>query len=147
MKFNQELFDTSDEEGKGLLIAFLEKKGHIISQNRDKYGIDLFSEKDGKTYNWEVEMKSRRPWTSMVDFPFESVSFLNRKSKWDNFWYVLICRETRAAIVCHSSVIFDDDYKEKIYIKTSYRNGSDNFYRVPKEKCIFVPANEFIDER
>lgn len=147
MKFNQELFDTSDEEGKGLLIAFLEKKGHIISQNSDKYGIDLFSEKDGKTYNWEVEMKSRRPWTSMADFPFESVSFLKRKSKWDNFWYVIICRETRAAIVCHSSVIFDEDYKEKIYIKTSYRNGSDNFYRVPKEKCIFVSPNEFIDER
>lgn len=147
MKFNQELFDTSDEEGKQLLIAFLEKKGHIISQNRDKYGIDLFSEKDGKTYNWEVEMKSRRPWTSMLDFPFDSVSFLKRKSKWDNFWYVIICRETRAAIVCHSSVIFDDDYKEKIYIKTNYRNGSDNFFRVPKEKCIFVPANEFIDER
>ena len=30
MKFNQELFDTSDEEGKGLLIAFLEKKRHIF---------------------------------------------------------------------------------------------------------------------
>ena len=71
MKFNQELFDTSDEEGKGLLIAFLEKKGHKISQNRDKYGIDLFSEKDGKTYNWEVEMKSRRPnaynWEQILD--------------------------------------------------------------------------------
>ena len=85
MKFNQELFDTSDEEGKQLLIAFLEKKGHEISQNCDKYGIDLFSEKDGKTYNWEVEMKSRRPWVSEETFPFDSVSFLNRKKKWDNF--------------------------------------------------------------
>lgn len=145
MKFNQELFDTSDEEGKQLLIAFLEKKGHEISQNCDKYGIDLFSEKDGKTYNWEVEMKSRRPWVSEETFPFDSVSFLNRKKKWDNFWYVIICRETRAAIFCHSSVIFHEIYKEKIYIKTSYRNGSDNFFRVPKEKCIFVAPNDFIE--
>jgi len=145
MKFNQELFDTSDEEGKQLLIAFLEKKGHEISQNCDKYGIDLFSEKDGKTYNWEVEMKSRRPWVSEETFPFDSVSFLNRKKKWDNFWYVIICRETRAAIFCHSSVIFHEVYKEKIYIKTSYRNGSDNFFRVPKEKCIFVAPNDFIE--
>lgn len=145
MKFNQELFDTSDEEGKQLLIAFLEKKGHKISQNCDKYGIDLFSEKDGKTYNWEVEMKSRRPWVSEETFPFDSVSFLNRKKKWDNFWYVIICRETRAAIFCHSSVIFHEVYKEKIYIKTSYRNGSDNFFRVPKEKCIFVAPNDFIE--
>ena len=145
MKFNQELFDTSDEKGKQLLIAFLEKKGHEISQNCDKYGIDLFSEKDGKTYNWEVEMKSRRPWVSEETFPFDSVSFLNRKKKWDNFWYVIICRETRAAIFCHSSVIFHEVYKEKIYIKTSYRNGSDNFFRVPKEKCIFVAPNDFIE--
>lgn len=145
MKFNQELFDTSDEEGKQLLIAFLEKKGHEISQNCDKYGIDLFSEKDGKTYNWEVEMKSRRPWVSEETFPFDSVSFLNRKKKWDNFWYVIICRETRAAIFCHSSVIFHEVYKEKIYIKTNYRNGSDNFFRVPKEKCIFVAPNDFIE--
>lgn len=144
MKFNQELFDTSDEEGKQLLIAFLESKCHKISQNSDKYGIDLFSEKGGQKYNWEVEMKSRRPWVSEETFPFESVSFLNRKKKWDNFWYVLICRETRAAIFCHSNVIFHDDYKEKLYIKTSYRNGTDYFFRVPKEKCIFVPPKDFI---
>lgn len=144
MKFNQKSFDENDDPAKQMLIAFLESKGHNISENCDKYGIDLFSEKDGKEYNWEVEMKSKRPWTSKDTYQFDTVSFLNRKKKWDNFWYVIICKETKAAVICHSSVIFHNDYKEKLYIKTDERNGTDYFFRVPKEKCIFVEPKDFI---
>jgi hypothetical protein len=149
MKFNQQSFDENDGIGRQLLTAFLEKKRHNVSNNRDKYGIDLVSEKDGVEYKWEVEMKSKRPWTCMDDFAFKTVSFLNRKAKWkeDTFWYVIICTETRAALMCRSDIIFDEQYKEKLYINTAQRKGTDEFYRVPKEKCIFVPANEFIDER
>lgn len=149
MKFNQESFDENDGIGRQLLTAFLKKKCHNVSNNSDKYGIDLVSEKDGVEYKWEVEMKSRRPWTCREDFAFKSVSFLNRKAKWKDtqFWYVIICAETRAALFCRSDVIFDEQYKEELYINTSQRKGMDNFYRVPKELCIFVPPNEFTDER
>jgi hypothetical protein len=149
MKFNQQSFDENDGIGRELLTAFLEKKCHKVSNNRDKYGIDLVSEKDGLEYKWEVEMKSKRPWTCMEDFAFKTVSFLNRKAKWKDtqFWYVIICTETRAALMCRSDVVFHEDYKEKIYINTAQRKGTDEFYRVPKEKCIFVESNEFIDER
>ena len=143
MKFNQESFNENDALGRQLLTAFLEKKGHNVSNNCDIYGIDLVTEKDGVEYNWEVEMKSKRPWTSMDSFQFDSVSFLDRKKKWDNFWYVVICKETNAAIICHSSVIFHNDYKQKIYINTADRKGTDYFFRVPKEKCIFVSPEEF----
>jgi hypothetical protein len=149
MKFNQQSFDENDGIGRELLTAFLEKKCHKVSNNCDKYGIDLVSEKDGVEYKWEVEMKSKRPWTCMEDFAFKTVSFLNRKAKWKDtqFWYVIICTETRAALMCRSDVVFHEDYKEKIYINTAQRKGTDEFYRVPKEKCIFVESNEFIDER
>jgi len=147
MKFNQQSFDENDGIGRQLLTAFLEKKGHNVSNNRDKYGIDLVSERDGITYKWEVEMKSKREWTCMEDFPFKTVSFLNRKAKWkeDIFWYVIICSETQAALMCRSDIIFDDQYKEKLYINTPQRKGTDYFYRVPKEKCIFVSTQEFIE--
>jgi hypothetical protein len=149
MKFNQESFDENDGIGRQLLTAFLKKKCHNVLNNSDKYGIDLVSEKDGVEYKWEVEMKSRRPWTCMGDFAFKSVSFLNRKAKWKDtqFWYVIICSETRAALFCRSDIVFDEQYKEKLYINTSQRKGTDEFYRVPKELCIFVPPNEFTDER
>jgi hypothetical protein len=146
MKFNQESFDEYDKIGRQLLTAFLESKCHNVSNNCDKYGIDLVTEKDGIEYKWEVEMKIKRPWTCREDFPFETVSFLNRKAKWKEttFWYVIICSETQAALMCRSDIIFDEKYKEKIYINTTQRKGTDEFYRVPKELCIFVPKQEFI---
>lgn len=145
MKFNQKSYDENDTLGKDLLIAFLNSKGHNSSENRDKYGIDIITEKDGKDYLWEVEMKSNRPWSNREDFPFPSVSFLSRKEKWkdQHFWYVIICTETNAAIFCHSDIIFEEKYKQKLYIKTNERKGFDNFYRVPKNLCIFVPPEEF----
>lgn len=145
MKFNQKSFDENDNLGRSLLIKFLTKKGHEVHENEDIYGIDLYSTKNGKKYWWEVEMKPNRPWTCKEDFPFDSVSFLNRKAKWkdENFWYVIICNETNAAIVCQSNIIFDDNFKEKLYINTKSRKGTDNFFRVPKDLCIFVPTEEF----
>ena len=100
MKFNQKSFEDNDNLGRTLLIDYLVNKGHEVYENEDIYGIDLYSYKDDKEYWWEVEMKSRRPWTCKKDFPFDSVSFLNRKAKWKdkNFWYVIICTETNAAI-------------------------------------------------
>ena len=146
MKFNQESFNENDGIGRQLLTAFLESKCHNVSNNRDKYGIDLVSEKDGIEYKWEVEMKPKRPWTCKEDFAFKTVSFLNRKAKWkeDTFWYVIICTETKAALMCRSDIIFDEQYKEKLYINTPQRKGTDEFYRVPKELCIFVKNQEFI---
>ena len=148
MKFNQKSFDQNDEKGKGLLKAYLISKGHNIVENCDKYGIDFFSEKDGIEYFWEVEMKSKRPWTCKEDFPFPSVSFLSRKAKWkeNKFWYVIICKETHDAIFCQSTLIFDEKYKQKLYINTQERKGLDNFFRVPKDLCIFVPSKEFENE-
>lgn len=148
MKFNQDSFNNNDALGKELLKAFLVSKSHNISENCDIYGIDFFSERNGIKYYWEVEMKSKRPWTCMEDFQFPSVSFLQRKEKWKGtpFWYVIICKETNAAIFCKSNIIFNEKYKEKIRIFTQDRKGMDNFYRVPKELCIFVPPNEFKNE-
>lgn len=144
MKFVQSSFDKNDSKGKELLKAFLVKKGHHIQENEDKYGIDLFSEKDGKVYRWEVEMKPRRPWTNMEDFNFDTVSFLQRKEKWkdEQFWYVIICTETKAMLMCDSNIIFQDKYKQILKINTEDRKGTDVFYRVPKELCIFVPPEE-----
>ena len=140
MKFNQKSYDENDPLGKQLLMAYLRSIGHNISENCDIYGIDFFSEYKGKKYDWEVEMKSKRPWTCKKDFPFPSLSFLQRKEKWKDtpFWYVIICKETKAAIFCKSDIIFNEKYKEKVRISTQDRKGLDNFYRVPKHLCIFV---------
>jgi len=145
MKFVEESYNKNDQKAKDLLTSFLRFRGHEVFDNEDKYGIDLYSTIPDKKFWWEVEMKSRRPWTCREDFPFDSVSFLGRKKKWADqlFWYVIICDETHAALICRSDTIFKPEYQEKIYINTADRKGKDIFYRVPKEYCIFVPPKEF----
>lgn len=145
MKFVQKSFDDNDQLGRDMLKAYLENRGHSVSDNENKYGIDLFSTKGEKTFWWEVEMKSGWPWTCFEDFKFDTVSFLGRKEKWSDieFWYVIICKENGAALLCHSNVIFKDEYREKIFINTAQRKGTDTFYRVPKNYCIFVKPENF----
>lgn len=145
MKFVEESYLKNDQKAKNLLTKFLQHRGHQVFDNDDKYGIDLYSTIPNKKFWWEVEMKSKRPWTCRDDFKFDTVSFLARKKKWEKelFWYVIICEETTAALICRADTIFQEKYKEKLYINTAQRKGSDIFYRVPKEYCIFVPPEEF----
>jgi len=144
MKFVQESYDANDALAKEMLINFLEKKGHTIISHEEDFGVDISTEKEGELWWFEAEMKCGRPWTDRDDFQFDTVSFLGRKIKWNDFYYCIICKETGAAIMAHSEEIFKKEYKEKIYINTQHRKGNDVFYRVPKEKCIFVPPNLFL---
>jgi len=146
MKFVKESFETNDPLGKALLTDYLERRGHDVYPNSDRYGIDLYSIKEDKKLWWEVEVKIGRPWTTMEDFQFPTVSFLSRKKKWEDtdFWYCIICSETRAALMCFSSIIFQEEYREEKYINKGGRRGKDTFYRVPKKYCIFVEPKDFI---
>lgn len=145
MKFVQESYDDNDALAKELLINFLVGRGHTIISQEEDYGIDIATEKDNQLWWFEAEMKNGRPWTVKEDFPFDTVSFLGRKKKWDNYFYFIICKETGAALYCHSNDIYKEEYKVNLFINTSQRKGTDLFYRVPKEECIFVPPNIFIN--
>jgi hypothetical protein len=65
------------------------------------------------------------------------VSFLGRKKKYGDFWYVIVCGETEAILLAHSFEIYKEEYRELQTINTNERNGLDEFYRVPKDKCLF----------
>lgn len=144
MKFVQESYDANDALAKEMLINFLERRGHVIVSHVEDYGIDITTEKDAMLWFFEAEMKIGRPWTTMDDFPFDTVSFLGRKKKWADYYYFIICRETGAALFCHCEDIYKDEYKQVININSPGRKGKDVFFRVPKEKCIFVESNIFL---
>jgi hypothetical protein len=122
-----------------MLIDYLKSRGHRVIENEDIYGLDFFTVKDQKWFNWEVEVKANIAWTSVDDFPYETISFLGRKKRLEteNFWYVIICSATKSAIFAPSTVIFKEEYKVVNKVRSEYRTGFDEFYRVPKELCIF----------
>lgn len=143
--FLQTSYDKNDTLGKSLLTWYLMKSGHTVNVPKENFGIDMTSTKDGKQYHWEVEMKASAIWTGEADFPYPTVSFLKRKAKMgDNFWYAIICKDTQALVMARSTDIFKDEYKENVNVNTSDRQGVDEFYRVPKSKCLWKNGKDMV---
>jgi hypothetical protein len=139
-KFVQESYDRNDEWGKSIVLRWLstyEDRFHVIQKQGEDYGVDIQVNAGENVISFEVEVKHGYPFTSADTFPFDSVSFLGRKRKFGKFWYVVVCAETEAICICHSDEIYQEKYREIKTIATSERNGLDEFYRVPKDKCSF----------
>lgn len=142
MRFDPRLFisksyDRSNDWALAQVKQMLKAKHYEILEHEENYGVDITAKRFGKIHYFEVETKTGYPFTCMVDYPFPTVSFLARKEKWkeQGFWYVVVCRETRAMLTCHSSIIFRPEYKEHLRIDSKERLGEDEFYRVPTELC------------
>ena len=141
-KFVQASYDRNDEWGKEVLVRWLKRHGgrfNIIEKDKEDYKVDVlaFDTKADKLVGFEVEVKHKYPFTDAESFKFDTVSFLGRKKKYGDFWYVIVCGETEALLLCHSLEIYKEEYREIKTIATNERNGLDEFYRVPKEKCLF----------
>ena len=140
--FNQESYDTNDAYGKAIVTAWLKTQEWVeYIVDEEDYGIDLeVIDQKGKSQFFEAEVKGNYPWKDKESFPFDTVSFSGRKKKWEGkgFYYVLVCAETQALCMAHSSEIFKEEYREVRRINTSHRQGLDAFYRVPKDICRWI---------
>ena len=141
-KFVQASYDRNDDWGKEVLVRWLKMHGGrfaIIEKEKEDYKVDILAldTKADKLVSFEVEVKHGYPFTDAKSFKFDTVSFLGRKKKYGDFWYVIVCGETESLLLAHSFEIYKEEYREIKTIATSERNGLDEFYRVPKEKCLF----------
>ena len=146
-KFVQASYDRNDDWGKEVLVRWLKMHGGrfaIIEKEKEDYKVDILAldTKADKLVSFEVEVKHGYPFTDAKSFKFDTVSFLGRKKKYGDFWYVIVCGETEALLLCHSFEIYKEEYREIKTIATSERNGLDEFYRVPKEKCLFYTVGK-----
>jgi hypothetical protein len=146
-KFVQASYDRNDDWGKEVLVRWLEMHGsrfNIIEKEKEDYKVDILAldTKADKLVSFEVEVKHGYPFTDAESFKFDTVSFLGRKKKYGDFWYVIVCGETEALLLCHSLEIYKEEYREIKTIATNERNGLDEFYRVPKEKCLFYSRGQ-----
>jgi hypothetical protein len=135
-------YERNDEWGKSVLYEWLDSFGSrfiIVDKQEEDYQVDVLviDTETNLTISFEVEVKHGYPFTDASSFKFDSVSFLGRKKKYDNFWYAIICGETKAILMAHSREIYKEEYRQVKEIATSERNGMDEFYRVPKSKCFF----------
>lgn len=139
-KFVRASYSRSNAWAIEVVKEFLLSQSYNIHSKQEDYGPDIKAEKNSVIEYFEVETKTNYTFTNQENFKFPTVSFLARKEKWKDigFWYVIVCRETRACIKCHSSVIYQEQFKEKLKINSKERLGTDTFYRVPKELCEWL---------
>jgi hypothetical protein len=137
-KFVKNSYDRSDQWAITKVKEHLIQNGYeIINKITEDYDLDIKAVKDEVVDYFECETKTGYSFTGRDDFRFQTVSFLARKRKWADvgFWYLIVCRETLAYVKCHSTVIFQDKFLEKLDIDSQERRGIDTFYRVPKDLC------------
>lgn len=139
-KFSKKSYDKNDEYAKNKISKYLIERGHEIIQDKENYNHDLITKKNGVVFYFEFEVKRNYPFTKKEDYKFDSVSFLGRKVRLHNiepYYYIILCYETDVAVVCHSSEIFKNEYKEALKLNKYNRKGNDEMYRVPIDKCTF----------
>lgn len=139
-KFNSREYDKYDSWAKDIVSGFLESRGHYIISSEEDYNHDLVTKRCNQLYYFELEVKVGYPFTSDQDYRFDTVSFLGRKRRLHDikpFFYVIICKETSAALYCASDVIYDDNHIEYVSVNSENRTGNDKMYRVPVNKCGF----------
>lgn len=137
-RFVKKSYDRSDQWAISKVKEHLINNGYSIPEKgMEDYGLDIKAIKEGVVHYFECETKTGYPFTGADDFKFSTVSFLARKKKWApvGFWYVIVCRETLAYVKCHSEIIYRDEFLEELEIDSKERQGTDAFYRVPKELC------------
>lgn len=143
-EFKKGAYDHCDGFAKSLFKKFIEKHGHIVTNDEEDYDHDIITEKDGVEFYFELETKGGYSFTTKETYRFETVSFLGRKErlhKKQPFYYIIICRETEYAVCAHSSDIFKEEFKEDLNINTKYRKGKDQMFRVPLKYCHFFNLN------
>lgn len=139
-RFNQELYNHTDELAKEMFKAHLKDTGHSIVSEIEDYNHDLVTMKDGVTHYFELELNLSNQFKGKSNFKYNKVSFLGRKKrlhKLNSYHYIIMCPNTGWAVGCDSDVIFNEDYYVEGYANTTHKNGLDGFYRVPKELCYF----------
>src|SRR6478736_7839286 len=132
-KFVKKSYDRSDQWAITKVKEHLAGSGFtVIEKDREDYELDIKAIKHDVVYYFECETKTEYSFTGAKDFRFPTVSFLARKKKWAEigFWYVIVCRETLAFVKCHSQIIYQDEFQEKLKIDSKERQGMDTFYRV-----------------
>ena len=139
--FRKDDYDELNSYAIDMITEFLQFFGYDVPKKEEDFTIDIEAFRDGKKYRIEAEVRSDLWFEERETFPFDTVSFLGRKKKYEDisdFWYFLVCKKTGYAVYCNSNTIYKDIYRETITVNNSKRYGDDVFYRVPKMLCKFI---------
>ena len=132
-KFSQELYDKADHKAKDLIRSYLQREGHALLGDEEKYACDIEG-KDGQ--GWEVEIKYswKEDWPSSwrdVRIAYRKKKLLERKGADNLTFYILnsICKE--AWEVSGQTV----SESEVVEVSNRFVPRGELFYSIPVSKA------------
>jgi hypothetical protein len=136
--FDQKHYED-DDNAKHQVIEWLESRGFMAWVNPDQFGIDVQGVRQGKSYEFEVEVKHN--WKG-ESFPFDTIHFSARKRKFaqpDLFtWFVMLNNERTHAVLVSGKDFCAAPVVEK---NTIYSSG-ERFVAIPVSQGMFKPLRE-----
>ena len=141
--------DMYDSELSEIASDLVELFDSDVNARRDwvetySEGLKLLGLKvEERTEPWEGACGVFHPMLTESVVRFQSESIMETFPAQGPVKTQLIGKETKAAIFCNSSVIYNKDYRQVIGIDTVHRYGNDMFYRVPLELCTFRTPDIF----
>ena len=135
--FDYQTYLSTDDKAKQIITAYLQRKGFIITEDKETYGTDILASINGVEQGFEVEISSLD--FNNENFQYENVSFLARKEKYrrkGEFNYIIISNNHQYALTAKSEDIFKDENKITKYAGAG-RDGIDEFYQLPKNEVKF----------
>lgn len=141
IKFKPSEFQQFDSLAKSTAIAHLTKKGFTVTENPDKYGVDLIVNKLEKMYYFEVEVK--RSFTT-----FESlqtyIHIPERKRKFfvlPNCFFMLFNATCDLALIISGATILNHGIVIEKKTNRDY-SVSDKFFSVSQELFKRIKIND-----
>ena len=139
--FSKSLYED-DDNAKDLIVTWLLRRGYEARVNPDDYGIDVIAEKNGKHYEFEVEVKHN--WKGMI-FPFRTLHYADRKLKFLNpggekktTVFITLNNERTHALTVTNEILT----KSKIVTKDTIYTKGEKFIEVAIQDCYLIEIDE-----
>lgn len=143
--FSKSLYESNDG-AKHQIVDWLKLQQFKAYINPDQYGIDILADKNGKHYEFEVEVKHN--WRGKT-FPYDEIDFPTRKLKvakpsLENFFVMLNHERNRTLLISGQTFLSSPIIqKDTIYTK------NESFVRVPVSEAKFfdLPEEALLDSQ
>ena len=132
--FEEDQWEIFDGPAKALGIKFWQAMDCECVENEGPFGIDLIVERNGKTFDCEVEI--RQKWHG-TDFPFDSLYLPLRKKKFakDKSVFMVINNSQTHAMYVRAEDVLNRPVVEN---KNERVPSGEKFYCVPLDKCQHI---------
>jgi hypothetical protein len=134
--FDQKLFEENDQPARDVIKKFYGHLGIVLVDNPSIFGVDLV----GQGSNICVEVERRLVWDK-DEFPYDTINFLKRKTKFIINPSYTICEYAivssnlnRVGIIDRDRVMAIISSKPSKQVRNRFVEEGEQFYEIPKDQ-------------